>query len=88
MLKVALVGLGVQGGRLIEAVNGNHGSPEVASALRAALSEHRRAKSQRVQLRRLKKEVGDVITLPYLWDPELNLDDFEKLSHELERKLA
>jgi anion-transporting ArsA/GET3 family ATPase len=71
----------------IEAVNGNHGTPEVAAALRAALSEHRRAKGQRQQLRRLKKEVGDVLTLPYLFEPELGLDDFERLASELERKL-
>jgi hypothetical protein len=71
----------------IDAVNGEHGSPEVASALRAALSEHRRARSQRAQLRRLKKEVGEVITLPYLWEPELGLDGFERLADELERKL-
>ena len=71
----------------VEAVNGEHGSPEVASALRAALSEHRRAKAQRAQLRRLKQEVGDVITLPYLWEPELRLADFERLAAELERKL-
>jgi anion-transporting ArsA/GET3 family ATPase len=71
----------------IDAVNGGHGSPEVASALRAALSEHRRARSQRAQLRRLKKEVGEVITLPYLWEPELGLDGFERLADELERKL-
>jgi anion-transporting ArsA/GET3 family ATPase len=71
----------------IEAVNGEHGSPEVASALRAAISEHRRARSQRGQLRRLKKEVGEVLTLPYLWQPELGLADFERLADELERKL-
>jgi anion-transporting ArsA/GET3 family ATPase len=71
----------------IEAVNGNHGSPEVAAALRAALSEHRRARGQRAQLRRLKKEVGDVVTLPFLWEPELALSDFERLADELERKL-
>ena len=71
----------------IEAVNGDHGSDEVAAALRAALSAHRRARSQRVQLRRLKKDVGDAITLPYLFQPELELADFEKLSAELERKL-
>jgi anion-transporting ArsA/GET3 family ATPase len=71
----------------IEAVNGDHGSPEVAAALRAALSEHRRARGQRVQLRRLKKEVGDVVTLPFLWEPELALGDFERLADELERKL-
>jgi anion-transporting ArsA/GET3 family ATPase len=71
----------------IEAVNGDHGSDEVAAALRAALSEHRRARSQRAQLRRLKKEVGDVVTLPFLWEPELGLDDFERLADELVRKL-
>jgi anion-transporting ArsA/GET3 family ATPase len=71
----------------IEAVNGDHGSDEVAAALRAALSEHSRARAQRTQLRRLKKDVDDAITLPYLFQPELELADFEKLSAELERKL-
>jgi hypothetical protein len=28
-----------------------------------------------------------VITLPYLWEPELRLSDFERLADELERKL-
>jgi hypothetical protein len=59
----------------------------VAAALRAALSEHRRARGQRVQLRRLKKEVPDAITLPYVFEPELGLPEFERLSAELERKL-
>jgi len=72
----------------IEAVNGNHGSPEVAAALRAALSEARRARGQRQQLARLKKEVGDVVTLPYLWEPELTLGDFQRLADDLERKLS
>jgi anion-transporting ArsA/GET3 family ATPase len=71
----------------IEAVNGDHGVPEVASALRAALAEQRRARGQRAQLRRLKKEADGVITLPHLFEPELRLADFEKLSDELERKL-
>jgi anion-transporting ArsA/GET3 family ATPase len=71
----------------IEAVNGAHGSDEVAAALRAALSEQRRAKSQRAQLRRLRREVDDVITLPFLWDPELTLADLNRLADELERKL-
>lgn len=71
----------------IEPLNGDHGSPEVASALRAALSEQRRARGQRAQLRRLKKEVDGVITLPHLFEPELRLADFEKLSAELARKL-
>lgn len=71
----------------IEAVNGNHGSEEVAAALRAALSEHRRARSQRAQLRRLRREVEDVITLPFLWDPEITLDGLNRLADELEKKL-
>src|SRR3954447_795739 len=72
----------------IEAVNGDHGSPEVAAALRAALSEARRARGQRQQLARLKREVGDVVTLPYLWEPELALSDFQRLADELERKVG
>jgi anion-transporting ArsA/GET3 family ATPase len=71
----------------IEAVNGEHGSDEVASALVAALSEYRRARGQRVQLRRLKRELEDVVTLPFLWEPELGVPEFEQLSVELERKL-
>ena len=71
----------------IAAVNGEHGSPEVAAALRAALSEHRRARAQRAQLRRLRRAVGDVMTLPYVWDPELTLADLERLADELERRL-
>jgi hypothetical protein len=59
----------------------------VAAPLRAALSEHRRARGQRARLRRLRREVGDVVTLPYLFEPELGLDGFEALSDELERKL-
>jgi len=71
----------------IEAVNGGHGSPEVAAALRAALSQHRRARSQQAQLERLEDEVGDVVTLPYLCEPELSLADFEQLADVLEREL-
>jgi anion-transporting ArsA/GET3 family ATPase len=72
----------------IEAVNGDHGSPEVAAALRAALSEQSRARGQRAQLRRLKKGADEVVTLPYLFEPELGLAEFERLSAELERKIA
>jgi anion-transporting ArsA/GET3 family ATPase len=72
----------------IEAVNGGHGAPDVAAALRAALSVHRRARLQRTQLRRLKKDVPGAVTLPYLFEPELGLPQFERLSTELERKLA
>ncbi|HEX8075788.1 MAG TPA: ArsA family ATPase [Thermoleophilaceae bacterium] len=72
----------------IERVNGGHGAPPVAAALRAALSEHRRARAQRAQLRRLKSGLdGPVVTLPYLFEPDLGLEDWERLSSELERRL-
>jgi anion-transporting ArsA/GET3 family ATPase len=62
--------------------------PEVRAALLAALSEHRRARAQRSQLRRLRRQAGaPVATLPFLFQPELGLHDFERLSRELERKL-
>ncbi|MFL5781270.1 MAG: ArsA family ATPase [Thermoleophilaceae bacterium] len=72
----------------IEAVDGGHGAPPVAAALRAALSEHRRARGQRSQLRRLRGALDSpVTTLPYLFEPDLGLDDWERLSRELERRL-
>ena len=71
------------------ALDGGPGSDEERAALRAALSEHHRARAQRVQLRRLRREAdGQVTTLPYLFEPELDFDDFERLSRELERKLT
>ena len=73
----------------IEGVDGRAGHPAVAAALRAALSEHRRARSQRSQLRRLRKGVDDtpVITLPFLFETDLGLGEWERLSAELERRL-
>jgi hypothetical protein len=60
----------------------------VAAALRAALSEHRRARGQRAQLRRLRGALdSDVVTLPYLFEPDLGLEEWERLSRELERRL-
>jgi anion-transporting ArsA/GET3 family ATPase len=71
----------------IESADGGHGARAVATALSAALSEHERARAQRAHLRRLRGEVEQVVTLPFLFDPELRLDAFERLSRELERKL-
>jgi hypothetical protein len=63
----------------------------MAAALRAALSEHRRARAQRAQLRRLKAGVdgsGDrVLSLPFLFETDLGLEEWEQLSRELERRL-
>jgi anion-transporting ArsA/GET3 family ATPase len=72
----------------IARVNGGHGVPPVAAALRAALSEQRRARAHRAQLRRLRSSVeAQVVTLPYLFEPDLGLDEWERLSRELERRL-
>src|SRR5437763_8683487 len=65
----------------IERANGGHGAPPVAAALRAALSEHRRARAHRAQLRRLRSAMdSEVITLPYLFEPDLGLADWSRLS--------
>jgi anion-transporting ArsA/GET3 family ATPase len=72
----------------IEGVDGHHGHPAVATALRAALSEHRRCRAQRSQLRRLKKEAdAGLVTLPYLFETDLGLEEWERLSNELEKRL-
>jgi anion-transporting ArsA/GET3 family ATPase len=72
----------------ISAANGSHPLPSVRAALRSALSEHDRARSQRSQLRRLKRQAGaPVATLPYLFEGDLDLEAFDRLSVELERRL-
>jgi anion-transporting ArsA/GET3 family ATPase len=72
----------------IARVDGGHGAPVVAAALRSALSEHHRAHAQREQLSRLQSGLdSEVITLPYLFEPDLDLDDWERLSTELEERL-
>jgi anion-transporting ArsA/GET3 family ATPase len=71
----------------IEALNGA-GSPMAREALAAALAADMRARSQRSQLARLRRgTTAAVSTLPFLLTPELQLDDLEELSRELERKL-
>jgi len=64
-------------------------SREAAAGLRAALSEHSRARGQRAELRRLRSSSdSEVTTLPYLFESELGLDELERLSRELERRLS
>jgi anion-transporting ArsA/GET3 family ATPase len=56
--------------------------------LAAALAEHRRARSQRAELKRLKGAVtAPVATLPFLFDADLARDGLEQLSRELEAGL-
>jgi anion-transporting ArsA/GET3 family ATPase len=73
--------------RIERAVDSN-GSPGVRAALKAALFEHGRAQTQRHELTRLRKRLGrEPITLPFLFEPELDLGSFETLSLELEGAL-
>jgi anion-transporting ArsA/GET3 family ATPase len=54
------------------------------SAIGAAVSEHRRARSQRAQLARLRRRVqSPVRTLPFVFEPELGIEDARRLSGRL-----
>jgi len=58
------------------------------AALSAAVSEHTRARAEHAQVRRLRRAAtAPVTTLPRIFTPELDREDVERLSHELERKL-
>jgi anion-transporting ArsA/GET3 family ATPase len=69
------------------AVNGA-GSPGARAAVAVALSEHARARTQRSELGRLRRAVETpVATLPFLFEPDLGVEELESLSRELERRL-
>ena len=72
----------------LRAASRNGHEPAAAGVLRAALAEHERAKLQRGHLKRLEKESGTtVVTLPYLFEPELGLDEYQLLADELAESL-
>ena len=74
--------------RRLEAASREDAAKPARAALRAALSEHRRARTEHSQLRRLRRAAGaPVVTLPRVFEPELGRDDIERLSAELERRL-
>jgi anion-transporting ArsA/GET3 family ATPase len=57
---------------------------ELFSAVRAGLSQHRRAGIQREQLARLEELVSaPVVSLPFLFEPELGIPEVERLSREV-----
>ena len=57
-------------------------------AVRAAVAEHERVRGQRAQLRRLRRGLeAPVATLPFLFEPELGLEQLEELARRLERRL-
>ena len=70
-----------------EAANGN-GSVVLRAALRAALSEYRRATAQREQLQRLREESGeDVVELPFLFCPQVDMEAVAELADVIEDRV-
>ena len=68
-----------------------NGAPLAArGALLAARAEHARSRLQQRQLARLRRaaQEAEVLTLPFLFAPELGRGELERLSAELERKLS
>jgi anion-transporting ArsA/GET3 family ATPase len=71
----------------LQAVDGD-GGPATREAVSTALLAHTRAKEQRSQVARLKRELtAPVVTLPFLLTPEVDVDGLRELAAELERKL-
>src|SRR5215207_2849482 len=57
---------------------------EALGAVRAALGVHERVKTQRAHLRRLEAATdAPVATLPFVFESELGLEDYERLASEL-----
>ena len=56
--------------------------------MHAALTSYERARSQRSHLRRLRRSTeAHVVTLPYLFESEIGLPEYEQLGARLARKL-
>jgi anion-transporting ArsA/GET3 family ATPase len=63
-------------------------SPRSRSALRAALSEHARAETQREQRDRLSNGLGaSLVELPYVFADQLGVEEVAVLAGELDRQL-
>jgi anion-transporting ArsA/GET3 family ATPase len=73
---------GEEAARLGELAGGENGVARAAA--RAAVSEHNRARSQRAQLARLRRRVqAPVKTLPFLFEPDLDVEAARRLSRRL-----
>jgi anion-transporting ArsA/GET3 family ATPase len=76
------------GARRAERSGGGRAGERRNAALRAALAEHERVRGQRTQLRRLRRGLdAPVATLPFLFEPELGLEQLDELARRLERSL-
>ena len=70
--------------KAIRTASRNGHDPEGAAALQAALAEHERAVLQRGHLDRLERESdARILTLPYVFESEMGLPEFELLAAEL-----
>jgi anion-transporting ArsA/GET3 family ATPase len=68
--------------QLAKALEGSEGAAR--AAIRAGLSESRRARSQRAQLQRLKRRVSSPVkTLPFIFKPSLDVPSLERLAGAL-----
>jgi anion-transporting ArsA/GET3 family ATPase len=71
----------------LAALNGKISAP-VRRAVATALSEHGRATEQRAEIERLRREGGaPVLTLPFLFEPDLGPAEVAELSERLEDEL-
>ena len=76
-------------GEILAAAGAAREGGAIRAALGAARTEARWARGQQSQLSRLRRRAdAPVVTLPFLFAPELGLDELERLAAELERKLA
>jgi len=74
--------------RLRELARRDGHDPAAAATLRAALTEHHRARAQRSHLRRLRRQAtARVVTLPFVFESELGLPEYERLAADLARRL-
>jgi len=72
----------------LRAAAANGLAPDALGAVRAALMEHERARTQRSHLRRLKREASaPVYTLPFLFEAEVGLEEYRTLAAKLGRDL-
>jgi anion-transporting ArsA/GET3 family ATPase len=63
-------------------------APTALAAVRAALAEHERARTQRAHLRRLRRDAdAPVHTLPFLFDADVGMGEYEALAAKLGRAL-
>jgi Anion-transporting ATPase len=70
----------------LRSATANGYEPEVTTALRAAVTMSDRARAQRAHLARLRRHAqAPVTTLPFVFERELGLDEYERLARKLAR---